>query len=130
MVYNLWLPWAPILMLAVLYATQKTHLQFLILVLMGKKWAIAELAGQVGQQRKGIFRIKKLEYYWVGTVYFMENLALSYPKHLCRTCRTCTFCCGSAIFHGNWFWILHFSFGSTFYTISCCHNTNNQSRYY
>jgi len=50
-------------MLAVLYATQKTHLQFLILVLMGKKWAIAELAGQVGQQYKGIFRIKKLEYY-------------------------------------------------------------------
>jgi len=30
-----------------------------------------------------------------------RKLGLSYPKHLCRTCRTCTFCCGSAIFHGN-----------------------------
>jgi len=59
-----------------------------------------------------------------------RKLAFSYPKHLCRTGGTDAFCCWPTIFHGYRFWILHFSFGSTFYTISCCHNTNNQSRYY
>ncbi len=50
-------------MLAVLSAVQKMHLQFLILVLMEKKEAIAEFVGQIGQQHKRIFRIKKLENY-------------------------------------------------------------------
>ncbi len=60
-------------MLAVLSAVQKMHLQFLILVLMEKKEAIAEFVGQIGQQHKRIFRIKKLEHYWADTFRFYEK---------------------------------------------------------
>ena len=41
-------------MLAVLSAVQKMHLQFLILVLMEKKEAIAEFVWQIGHQHKRI----------------------------------------------------------------------------
>ena len=52
----------------------------------------------------------------------MKSLSSTYSKNGCTTCWACAFYCRFTIFHGVWCWTADFSFVSTLYTISNCHN--------